>query len=57
MFVSAAMIRESLDVLRDLNSYVERAQRILTEYLLPESGVAPEAAISGVLEQWTTGSV
>ena len=45
------MDRETLDVLRVLNSYVERAQRSLAEYLPPDSGVAPEKAISGVLEQ------
>lgn len=37
-------------LLAELNALVERAQRVLTEYLPPESGISPEEAITSLLE-------
>ena len=43
--------REPLELLKEMNGYVERAQRTLSEYLPPDSGISAKDAVSNVLNE------
>jgi hypothetical protein len=45
------------ELLRVMNGYVERSQRVLAEYISPESGISPEQAIDRVLGELDSGTL